>query len=42
MVKMLKSIRKRMAGHVARIEIRRGVYTDLMRKHEGKETTRKT
>jgi hypothetical protein len=42
MIKVLKSIRKRMAGHGARIEIRRSVYTDLMGKHEGKETTRKT
>jgi hypothetical protein len=28
-------------GQVARIEIRRGAYTGLMGKHEGKETTRK-
>jgi len=31
-----------MAGHVARIEIRRGAYAGLMGKHKGKDTTRKT
>ena len=34
---MLKSIRMKMAGHVARIEIRSSVYVGLMGKHEGKE-----
>ena len=38
-VRVTKSRRMRWAGHVARMGERRGVYSDLVGKPEGKETT---
>jgi hypothetical protein len=41
-IRMIKSRRMRWAGHVARRGEKRNAYRILVRKSEGKETTRKT